>query len=439
MAGKKEEKLIKYISALPAGTRVSVRNLAKDNGVSEGTAYKAIKTAEKLRLVETKLRSGTVRLKTAVPSEKKTVRLSQLTGNLGLVVLEGEEFTDTPVGTIILGDGSLEQFKKSILESNGDTLCIVGDRLDLLFCAASQGVNVIVTGGAQPGEALLAEAREHHACILSSQQDSYTVLNLLRTEMTEHSRMENSDAADKWMRIPPYLYYNDMVVDWYSSYEPIFKMSSKHAVVDDSLKICGTVDATEVIASSTYTKISSLYKAGESVYSVDVSTSMDEIARHMVSNEVSVAYVTRGGELCGIITANDVLRYYFMNSAAASSDQTHPTLETLNSDKNRSVYTAQLRETLSDSADTLMGVIRVAIKEFSFEHTAKNGIIVSGTFFASPVPPGEVMVSCERRRSAESGSIIDIEMYNEASNYANCMLILTENCGSDNGHYFKED
>ena len=39
MAGKKEEKLIKYISALPAGTRVSVRNLAKDNGVSEGTAY----------------------------------------------------------------------------------------------------------------------------------------------------------------------------------------------------------------------------------------------------------------------------------------------------------------------------------------------------------------------------------------------------------------
>ena len=38
MAGKKEDKIIKYITALPAGTRISVRNVAKENCVSEGTA-----------------------------------------------------------------------------------------------------------------------------------------------------------------------------------------------------------------------------------------------------------------------------------------------------------------------------------------------------------------------------------------------------------------
>ena len=46
---EKKEKLLSFISALPAGTKVSVRNLARDLGVSEGTAYKAIKRAEELR------------------------------------------------------------------------------------------------------------------------------------------------------------------------------------------------------------------------------------------------------------------------------------------------------------------------------------------------------------------------------------------------------
>ncbi len=426
MAGKKEEKLINYIRELPAGARVSVRNLAKDNGVSEGTAYKAIKTAEKLQLVETRLRSGTVRLHTDAAGEHRAPTLSKLVGRLGLDVLSGEEYSDVPAGELIFGDGSIEQFKAALDEAGENALCLLGDRPDLLFTAASRGVNMIITGGIHPGEALLREACGHGACVLSSQQDSCTVLSLLSAEINGHDPETGSDTAEKWMRMPPYLYYNDMVIDWYNSYGTIFGMSSKHAVVNDSLHICGTVDATQVISSSAYTKISSLYEKNEAVYSVDISTPMTEIAQHMVSEEISVAYITKNGELCGMITANDVLRYYLMNSALSSSPPGMPKLEELSSGGKRSVYTVQPGAESVASAEILMGVVNAAAKNFASEHPVRDGIVASGSFFASPVPQNELVVSCEQRRSSDRSCVINIELYDEASSYANCMLVLSE-------------
>ncbi|MBW7455467.1 GntR family transcriptional regulator, partial [Paenibacillus sepulcri] len=51
-----------YIEQLKVGTKLSVRRMADDLFVSEGTAYKAIKEAETLGLVNTKERIGTVRI-----------------------------------------------------------------------------------------------------------------------------------------------------------------------------------------------------------------------------------------------------------------------------------------------------------------------------------------------------------------------------------------
>ncbi len=430
MAGKKEEKLIEYIRELPAGARVSVRNLAKDNGVSEGTAYRAIKTAEKLQLVETKLRSGTVRLQSDDLCEHRAPTISKLIGRLGLDVLSGGEYSDVPAGELIFGDGSIEQFKAALDEAGENALCLLGDRPDLLFIAASRGVSMIITGGIHPGEALLREACEHGACVLSSQQDSCTVLSLLNAEMNGHDNDAGADTADKWMRMPPYLYYNDMVIDWYNSYEPIFSMNSKHAVVDDSLHICGTVDATKVISTSAYTKISSLYEKNEAVYSVDVSMPMTEIAQHMVSEEVSVAYITKNGELCGMITANDVIRYYLMNLTLNAAPPGMPKLEELSSGGKRSVYTMQPGAEGAASTEILMRIVNAAAKNFASEHPAGDGIVTSGSFFASPIPQNELVVSCEQRRSSDKSSVIDIDIYDESSSYANCMLVLSETGGS---------
>lgn len=61
MVGKMDQ-VLEYIEALLPGARVSVRQLAKELSVSEGTAYKAIRYAKEKGLVQSKPKSGTVRV-----------------------------------------------------------------------------------------------------------------------------------------------------------------------------------------------------------------------------------------------------------------------------------------------------------------------------------------------------------------------------------------
>ena len=412
---------------LPAGAKVSVRNLAKDLGISEGTAYKAIKYAEEMNLVKTKSRAGTIRLPQDIFSDVKPVTLASEIGRLGLVVLTGAEYADVPIGSILLGDGSLEQFKTSILSAGPNALCLVGDRPDLLFCAAYHGVNMIVTCNTQPGEALLAAANEHGACVLSSVQDSYTVLNFLRSETKKSYQATNSDRADKWMRIPPYLYYNDIVADWHNSYRSLFSLGSKCAVVDDDLHICGTIDAAKVLASSPSVKISSLYASDSKAFSADEATPMHEIAQHMISEETSTAYITRNNALCGVITANDVLRYYQYNpSASRNQAENFVILESLSSDSRRSVYSVHIEDAGKDLSKTLFNLLAEAARRYCDEQFGTGCTFTSGSFYtlASPAP-GELMLSCALRQSIPSGFILEVEIYDEISSYARCIAMVS--------------
>lgn len=58
----KHEQIIKHIEKLSIGQKISVRKIAKDLEVSEGTAYRAIKDAGQRGLVATIDRVGTVRI-----------------------------------------------------------------------------------------------------------------------------------------------------------------------------------------------------------------------------------------------------------------------------------------------------------------------------------------------------------------------------------------
>lgn len=66
----KHEEIIKYIQSLKVGTKISVRSIANDLNVSDGTAYRAIKDAETLGIVSTIPRVGTVRIEKV---EKKNI------------------------------------------------------------------------------------------------------------------------------------------------------------------------------------------------------------------------------------------------------------------------------------------------------------------------------------------------------------------------------
>lgn len=58
----KHEQILTYIDSLPVGEKISVRRIAKEMKVSEGTAYRAIKEAENKGFVSTIERVGTIRI-----------------------------------------------------------------------------------------------------------------------------------------------------------------------------------------------------------------------------------------------------------------------------------------------------------------------------------------------------------------------------------------
>lgn len=425
MAGKKEERIINYINSLPAGEKVSVRNLAKALSVSEGTAYKAIKTAEELHLVETRPRVGTIKLAQDVLIDMKPITLAEEIGRMGLLVLAGEENANVPIGRIVLGDGGFEQFKATISAAGPNALAILGDRPDLLFFAASKGVNMILTSNTQPGETLLNTAREHGSCVLSSAQDGSTIFSLLCSDISGNTRPAATGTAVAWMRAPAYLYYNDIAADWYSTYRPVFSLNSSCVVVDDNLNICGTVDAVRLLASDPSGKISKLYSSDTQGVCVEEETPMQEIARIMISKETSVVYITRDGELRGMVTANDVLRYYQHSDKVDTEAEDIAAFETISNDESRCVYTVRLGNESTSSSSLMLSILHMATRKYVDGRFGSGCTFASGTFFTTVESlPGDVMVSCEYIRAVPSGFVVETEIYDESAVYSRCVFVV---------------
>ena len=62
MQQTKHQQVIAHIESLPVGEKVSVRQLARELGVSEGTVYRAIKEAENQGYVTSIPKVGTLRI-----------------------------------------------------------------------------------------------------------------------------------------------------------------------------------------------------------------------------------------------------------------------------------------------------------------------------------------------------------------------------------------
>ena len=75
----KHDLILEYIESLPVGNRISVRSIAKELNVSEGTAYRAIKDAENVGLVSTIQRVGTIRIERKLKKHIDIKKIKSLT------------------------------------------------------------------------------------------------------------------------------------------------------------------------------------------------------------------------------------------------------------------------------------------------------------------------------------------------------------------------
>ena len=308
---KKQDYILNYIKHLETGTKISIRSLADTLSVSEGTAYKAIKKAEELNMVHTRPRAGTVRIADETQPEKKRFSLRKLIHQLSLSIITGKE-NDEPIEAIIIGDGSIDQLCQDASKTSGEKLCIVGDRPDIQSTALSLHMHLLITGGASIQQNILTSALQKNLCIMSSLQSSSHILGLLEKLDTHKQPEVGTDLVSDWMQPPRYLYYNDIASDWYHTYAPIFHLNDSYAVVDDDLNICGLLSAASALSTSPTERISNVYDQNSEFLRLTVpkDITMHSLAEKMIAENSEIAFVAENGKLQGIITANDVLRFY---------------------------------------------------------------------------------------------------------------------------------
>ncbi|KKO52902.1 DRTGG domain-containing protein [Paenibacillus sp. DMB20] len=172
----KHEQLVQHIESLKVGTKISVRRLAKDLGVSEGTAYRAVKEAESLGIVVTKERIGTVRVERKPRNISEQLTFSDVVDIVEGHVLGGAEGLDKSLHKYVIGAMKVEAMVRYI---DAGSLMIVGNREDAHVLALEQGAGVLVTGGFGTSREVKQLADKLGLPIISSRHDTFTVASMI--------------------------------------------------------------------------------------------------------------------------------------------------------------------------------------------------------------------------------------------------------------------
>jgi predicted transcriptional regulator len=301
----KHEQLLQYIRELPIGTKVPVRQMAKDRGVSDGTAYRAIKEAEQLGLVSTKERIGTVRVDKKRRSNPDQLTFAEVLEIVQGSLLGGEEGLEKTLHKFVIGAMELDEMMAYI---DAGSLLIVGNRENAHRTALEHGAGVLVTGGFGTSEEVRALANERQLPILTCRHDTFTVASMINRAM--YDRL----IKRKIMIIADLLEPSSRsgVLKQSSEVADFLKLSaetgiSRFPVADEWNRVVGMITSKDVIGSPAGQTLDKLMTRRP--MTVTLNTPVASAAHRMVSEGIELLpVVDRQRKLVGAISRSEVLR-----------------------------------------------------------------------------------------------------------------------------------
>jgi len=243
----KHEKLLQYIRDLKIGRRISVRTIAKETGVSEGTAYRALKEAESAGLVSTKERIGTVRIE-----KKQRGRAGRLTfGDVADIVegevLGGADGLGKTLHKFVIGAMELDAMLGYI---DAGSLLIVGNRDGAHRCALEQGAGVLITGGFGARADVVRLADDTGLPIISSRHDTFTVASMINRAMYDRlikRKIMLIEDIVTFGKTSEVLRHSETVEDFQRLVQSTGH--TRYPVVDDWNRVIGMITAKDVAGS----------------------------------------------------------------------------------------------------------------------------------------------------------------------------------------------
>lgn len=427
----KHQRIIEYIESLPVGEKISVRTIAKNMQLSEGTAYRAIKAAENLGVVSTIERVGTIRIE-----RKSKDNFEKLSFGEIVKIIEGEVYggyagLDKILNRFVIGAMTEDAMSRYI---HPESLVIIGNRKEAQLLALEQGAAVLITGGFTASEELIHRADELSIPLIGTTYDTFTVASLINRAMTDQlikkKIMIVSDIYTDFSHTH-YLMIDDTVEDYRKMNQQTG--NSRFPVINHSNRLVGVVTAKDVIGKSDHLVVERVMTKNPSVTKLHASVA--SVAHSMIWNGLEMLPVVQDNmELIGIISRQDVMKAMQLAQRQPQvgntfEDDVAESLNVLDMDTQQSKFqftvTPQMTNNLGMlSFGVLCEVVSVASKEFISRSQRRNAVIEQlDLHYLKMIPiDSEIVLQIQSLDNGRKITKLDISVYLENTIVAKAVM-----------------
>ena len=378
----KHQQIIRYIESLPVGEKISVRSIAKNMEMSEGTAYRAIKEAENIGIVSTIERVGTIRIERKTKDNLEKLSFGEIIKIIEGEVFGGHEGLDKILNRFVIGAMTLDAMTRYI---QPESLVIIGNREDAQLLALNQGAAVLITGGFQATPQLIQKADELKIPLMGTTYDTFTVASLINRAMTDQLiKKKIMIVADIYNDIDNthYLKMDQTVKEYRELSEKTG--NSRFPVVNHSNRLVGVVSAKDILGKADTLTMERVMTKNPSVSKLHASVA--SVAHSMIWNGLEMLPVVQDNmELIGIISRRDVMKAMQLTQRQPQvgntfEDDVSENLEIVEVNPTSAYFnftvTPQMTNNLGMlSFGVLCEVVSVASKEFIHRSQRRNTVI----------------------------------------------------------------
>lgn len=313
----KHNAILKYIRSLPTGEKISVRQIAKTQSVSEGTAYRAIKDAERLKLVSTMPRVGTVRIQPRPMDRNKKLTYREVLHIVDGSILGGESGLDDVLDKFVIGAMEEEAVLRYI---QPHSLLIVGNRDHIQRQALEHGTAVLVTGGFGVSDEVKKIANQKRLPVINTTYDSFSVATMINRALSDHLIKQEIMVVDD-IKIPLdqiYVLHEDQHVSDFNALQ-MKTQKTRFPVVNQNGRLVGIIAARDVKEKSDSLALYEVMTSNPTFVQTDASVA--SAAHLMVWEGYELLPVVDKDLLCqGVVTRAGVLRALQLNQRQGQND-----------------------------------------------------------------------------------------------------------------------
>jgi predicted transcriptional regulator len=313
----KHEDVIKYILSLDVGTKISVRGIANELGVSDGTAYRAIKDSDRLGIVTTIPRVGTVRIEKVEKKNIESLTYGEVINMVDGTLLGGKDGIYKILHYFVIGAMTIDAMEKYIRK---DCLLIVGNREEAQRLALLNNSGVLITGGFSCSDEIKNLANSKCLPVISTTYDTFTVASMINKAISENMIKKDILLIEDIMQSnPEYLNVNDKVSKWRENVEKT--NHERYPVVDSKKRVVGIVTLKDVPSKTPDDEIIGRVMHKNPI-NVTPKTTVAYAAHIMGWEGIDLFPVVDGKTLIGVVTKGDVIKALQYMSRQPQSGET---------------------------------------------------------------------------------------------------------------------